>query len=145
MGFRGFVVWRFEGDKIAERWATVTQLRRTRHENKSQDQSLASTDSELLPRRVPLRPASPLDPRSSISRVNLAIISLACLVLVWVSRAGEHGLPVIVAPVTKGAMTSKLLTAFDAPTLQTMCLHRPIRDTTCSRRGRAARVLLPVK
>jgi predicted ester cyclase len=25
MGFRGFVMWRFEGDKIAERWATVTQ------------------------------------------------------------------------------------------------------------------------
>jgi predicted ester cyclase len=25
MGFRGFVLWRFEGDKIAERWATVTQ------------------------------------------------------------------------------------------------------------------------
>jgi len=24
MGFRGFVLWRFEGDKIAERWATVT-------------------------------------------------------------------------------------------------------------------------
>jgi predicted ester cyclase len=25
MAFRGFVMWRFEGDKIAERWATVTQ------------------------------------------------------------------------------------------------------------------------
>jgi len=25
MGFRGFVMWRFEGDRIAERWATVTQ------------------------------------------------------------------------------------------------------------------------
>jgi len=25
MGFRGFVLWRFEGDKIAERWATVTK------------------------------------------------------------------------------------------------------------------------
>jgi predicted ester cyclase len=25
MGFRGFVLWRFEGDKIAERWATVTE------------------------------------------------------------------------------------------------------------------------
>lgn len=25
MEFRGFVEWRFEGDKIAERWATVTQ------------------------------------------------------------------------------------------------------------------------
>ena len=25
MGFRGFVLWRVEGDKIAERWATVTQ------------------------------------------------------------------------------------------------------------------------
>ena len=25
MGFRGFVLWRFEGDKIAERWATVPQ------------------------------------------------------------------------------------------------------------------------
>ena len=25
MGFRGFVLWRFEGDKIAERWATVTR------------------------------------------------------------------------------------------------------------------------
>jgi predicted ester cyclase len=25
MAFRGFVLWRFEGDKIAERWATVTQ------------------------------------------------------------------------------------------------------------------------
>ena len=25
MGFHGFVLWRFEGDKIAERWATVTQ------------------------------------------------------------------------------------------------------------------------
>jgi predicted ester cyclase len=24
MVFRGFVLWRFEGDKIAERWATVT-------------------------------------------------------------------------------------------------------------------------
>jgi predicted ester cyclase len=24
MGFRGFVLWRFEGEKIAERWATVT-------------------------------------------------------------------------------------------------------------------------
>jgi hypothetical protein len=24
MGFRGFVLWRFEGDKIAERWAAVT-------------------------------------------------------------------------------------------------------------------------
>src|SRR5262249_40096131 len=24
MGFRGFVLWRFEGDRIAERWATVT-------------------------------------------------------------------------------------------------------------------------
>jgi predicted ester cyclase len=24
MGFHGFVLWRFEGDKIAERWATVT-------------------------------------------------------------------------------------------------------------------------
>ena len=24
LGFRGFVLWRFEGDKIAERWATVT-------------------------------------------------------------------------------------------------------------------------
>lgn len=24
MHFRGFVLWRFEGDKIAERWATVT-------------------------------------------------------------------------------------------------------------------------
>jgi predicted ester cyclase len=24
-GFRGFVLWRFEGHKIAERWATVTQ------------------------------------------------------------------------------------------------------------------------
>ncbi len=24
MYFRGFVLWRFEGDKIAERWATVT-------------------------------------------------------------------------------------------------------------------------
>ena len=24
MEFRGFVEWRFEGDKIAERWATVT-------------------------------------------------------------------------------------------------------------------------
>jgi len=24
MQFHGFVVWRFEGDKIAERWATVT-------------------------------------------------------------------------------------------------------------------------
>lgn len=23
--FRGFVEWRFEGDKIAERWATVTK------------------------------------------------------------------------------------------------------------------------
>lgn len=23
--FQGFVLWRFEGDKIAERWATVTQ------------------------------------------------------------------------------------------------------------------------
>jgi predicted ester cyclase len=25
MEFRGFVEWRFEGDKIAERWATVTK------------------------------------------------------------------------------------------------------------------------
>jgi len=25
MQFHGFVEWRFEGDKIAERWATVTQ------------------------------------------------------------------------------------------------------------------------
>jgi predicted ester cyclase len=25
MQFKGFVLWRFEGDKIAERWATVTQ------------------------------------------------------------------------------------------------------------------------
>src|SRR5215472_2468897 len=25
MGFRGFVLWRFEGDRIAERWATVTK------------------------------------------------------------------------------------------------------------------------
>ncbi len=24
MTFRGFVLWRFEGNKIAERWATVT-------------------------------------------------------------------------------------------------------------------------
>jgi len=24
MQFHGFVLWRFEGDKIAERWATVT-------------------------------------------------------------------------------------------------------------------------
>jgi hypothetical protein len=24
MHFQGFVLWRFEGDKIAERWATVT-------------------------------------------------------------------------------------------------------------------------
>jgi predicted ester cyclase len=24
MAFHGFVLWRFEGDKIAERWATVT-------------------------------------------------------------------------------------------------------------------------
>jgi predicted ester cyclase len=24
MEFHGFVLWRFEGDKIAERWATVT-------------------------------------------------------------------------------------------------------------------------
>jgi hypothetical protein len=24
MQFHGFVQWRFEGDKIAERWATVT-------------------------------------------------------------------------------------------------------------------------
>ena len=24
MQFRGFVLWRFDGDKIAERWATVT-------------------------------------------------------------------------------------------------------------------------
>jgi predicted ester cyclase len=24
MQFKGFVLWRFEGDKIAERWATVT-------------------------------------------------------------------------------------------------------------------------
>jgi predicted ester cyclase len=24
MQFRGFVLWRFEGNKIAERWATVT-------------------------------------------------------------------------------------------------------------------------
>jgi hypothetical protein len=24
MEFHGFVEWRFEGDKIAERWATVT-------------------------------------------------------------------------------------------------------------------------
>lgn len=27
MEFRGFVEWRFEGDKIAERWATVAQPR----------------------------------------------------------------------------------------------------------------------
>lgn len=26
MQFHGFVLWRFEGDKIAERWATVTPL-----------------------------------------------------------------------------------------------------------------------
>ena len=25
MHFKGFVLWRFEGEKIAERWATVTQ------------------------------------------------------------------------------------------------------------------------
>jgi predicted ester cyclase len=25
MRFQGFVMWRFEGDRIAERWATVTQ------------------------------------------------------------------------------------------------------------------------
>lgn len=25
MQFHGFVLWRFEGDKLAERWATVTQ------------------------------------------------------------------------------------------------------------------------
>ena len=25
MGFHGFVLWRFEGDKIGERWATVTK------------------------------------------------------------------------------------------------------------------------
>jgi hypothetical protein len=25
MEFHGFVEWRFEGEKIAERWATVTQ------------------------------------------------------------------------------------------------------------------------
>ena len=25
MGFHGFVLWRFEGERIAERWATVTQ------------------------------------------------------------------------------------------------------------------------
>src|SRR5262245_24180940 len=25
IGFRGFVLWRFEGDRIAERWATVTK------------------------------------------------------------------------------------------------------------------------
>jgi hypothetical protein len=24
MQFHGFVLWRFEGDRIAERWATVT-------------------------------------------------------------------------------------------------------------------------
>ena len=24
MAFHGFVLWRFDGDKIAERWATVT-------------------------------------------------------------------------------------------------------------------------
>jgi len=24
MEFHGFVLWRFEGEKIAERWATVT-------------------------------------------------------------------------------------------------------------------------
>jgi len=28
MKFRGFVAWRFEGDKIAERWATVTKPER---------------------------------------------------------------------------------------------------------------------
>jgi predicted ester cyclase len=28
MEFRGFVLWRFEGGKIAERWATVTPPRR---------------------------------------------------------------------------------------------------------------------
>ena len=27
MEFRGFVQWRFEGDRIAERWATVTPPR----------------------------------------------------------------------------------------------------------------------
>lgn len=26
MEFRGFVEWRFEGDKVAERWATVARL-----------------------------------------------------------------------------------------------------------------------
>jgi hypothetical protein len=25
MAFHGFVLWRFEGPKLAERWATVTQ------------------------------------------------------------------------------------------------------------------------
>jgi hypothetical protein len=25
MGFHGFVLWRFEGDMIAERWAAVTK------------------------------------------------------------------------------------------------------------------------
>ena len=25
MGFHGFVLWRFEGDRIAERWATVSK------------------------------------------------------------------------------------------------------------------------
>jgi hypothetical protein len=28
MEFHGFVEWRFEGDRIAERWATVTAPRR---------------------------------------------------------------------------------------------------------------------
>jgi SnoaL-like polyketide cyclase len=31
MSFHGFVLWRFEGDKIAERWATVTRRPRRPH------------------------------------------------------------------------------------------------------------------
>src|SRR5579885_2586900 len=36
MRFQGFVLWRFEGDKIAERWATVTSPSEERADIKSE-------------------------------------------------------------------------------------------------------------
>jgi SnoaL-like polyketide cyclase len=41
MSFRGFVLWRFEGDKIAERWATVIQPVEDPHGASSRDRPLS--------------------------------------------------------------------------------------------------------
>ena len=83
MQFRGFVLWRFEGDKIAERWATMTPPAESadrQRSNKTVTRALRRTNQMVSRDRWPIG--------LGLHAVDAALMLVVVVALV-VDRAGS--------------------------------------------------------